>query len=80
MNGQIGGAPPATGQSERSMHVFPLAIRSAGVRAQLSIAMTLKAVRQITRNKKKMDAIEVNFGRRILTLSTIAGECDVSSC
>ena len=53
MNGQIGGAPPATGQSERSMHVFPLAIRSAGVRAQLSIAMTLKAVRQMTRKQRK---------------------------
>jgi hypothetical protein len=51
MNGQIGGEPPATGQSERSMHVFPLASRSAGEMAQLSNAMTLKAVRQITRNK-----------------------------
>ena len=53
MKGQIGGAPPATGQSERSMHVFPLASSSAGVMAQLSIALTLKAVRQITRKERK---------------------------
>ena len=53
MKGQSGGAPPATGQSERSMHVFPLARRSAALRAQLLIALTLKAVRQITRKERK---------------------------
>ena len=35
------------------MHVFPLASSSAGVMAQLSIALTLKAVRQMTRKQRK---------------------------
>lgn len=64
MNGQIGGGPPATGQSERSMHVLPVAFRVAGLMAQLSFATTLSAVMQITRKEKKKDVILRGFARR----------------
>ena len=62
MNGQIGGGPPATGQSERSMHVLPVAFRVAGLMAQLSIATTLSTERQMTNNeRKKFLIVEFRF-------------------
>ena len=63
MNGQIGGGPPAEGQSERSIHVLPVAFRVAGLMAQLSIAITLSAVMQITRKEKKKGVILRNIAR-----------------
>ena len=62
MNGQIGGGPPGTGQSERSIHVLPVAFRVAGLMRQLSTATTLSAVMQITKKEKK-DVILRNFAR-----------------
>ena len=53
MNGQIGGGPPAEGQSERSIHVLPVAFRVAGLMAQLSTATTLSTVKQMTNNERK---------------------------
>ena len=53
MNGQIGGGPPATGQSERSIHVLPVAFRVAGLMAQLSTATTLSTAKQMTNNERK---------------------------
>ena len=53
-NGQIGGGPPMTGQSERSTHVLPVASSSSGLRAQLSMAVTMNAVKHMERNKKMM--------------------------
>ena len=53
MNGQIGGGPPGTGQSERSIHVLPVAFRVAGLMRQLSTATTLSTVKQMTNNDRK---------------------------
>ena len=53
-NGQIGGGPPITGQSERSMHVLPAASKSSGLISQLSIAVTLYSAKLMERTRKRM--------------------------
>lgn len=51
-NGQIGGGPPTTGQSERSIHVLPVLSNVSGLISQLSIAVTLTAAKLMERRKK----------------------------
>ena len=51
-NGQIGGGPPMTGQSERSIHVLPVASNVSGLMSQLSIAVTLTAAKLMERSRK----------------------------